>query len=109
MFVDWAFKTSFVKATHNVGELTQKTVYKNDNLSNYQDYINEVKPYRTKISQARRSISADFYRQGRGGNAGTFRFTFAAGLSRYVDFHFPQFLPKSFAAAWAGYWLANRF
>lgn len=51
LFVDWAFKTSFVKATHNVGELTQKTVYKNDNLSNYQDYINEVKPYKTKVRE----------------------------------------------------------
>jgi hypothetical protein len=50
-FVDWAFKTSFVKAQHNVGELNQRVVYKNDNLSNYQDYINEVKPYKTKVRE----------------------------------------------------------
>ena len=50
-FVDWAFKTSFVKGKHNVGELSQKVVYKNDNLENYQDYISEVKPYKTKVRE----------------------------------------------------------
>ena len=49
--VDWIFKTSFVKAKHNVGELSQKITFKNDNLSNYQDYIEEVKPYKTKIRE----------------------------------------------------------
>ncbi len=50
-YVDWAFKTSFVKATHNVGSLKQKVTYNNDNLSNFEDYVNEVKPYRTKIRE----------------------------------------------------------
>lgn len=50
-FVDWAFKTSFVKSKHNLGELTQKVSFQNDNLSSYEDYINEVKPYRTKIRE----------------------------------------------------------
>lgn len=49
--VDWIFKTSFVKAKHNVGELTQRVTYKNDSLSSYQDYVNEVKPYRTKVRE----------------------------------------------------------
>ena len=49
--VDWAFKTSFVKGKHNVGELSQKVLYKNDNLENYQDYIDEVKPYKTKVRE----------------------------------------------------------
>ena len=49
--IDWIFKTSFVKAQHNVGELEQKITFKNDNLSNYQDYVNEVKPYKTKIRE----------------------------------------------------------
>ena len=49
LYVDWAFKTSFVNATHNVGYLEKKLNYKNDNLSSYQSYIEEVKPYRTKI------------------------------------------------------------
>ena len=48
LYVDWAFKTSLVSVTHNVGNLEQKLNYKNDNLESYQDYINEVKPYRTK-------------------------------------------------------------
>ena len=50
-FIDWAFKTSFVTAHHNVGNLHQPATYKNDNLSSYQDYINEVKPYRSKIRE----------------------------------------------------------
>lgn len=50
-YIDWAFKTSFVNATHNVGSLEQRLNYKNDNLSSFEDYINEVKPYRTTIRE----------------------------------------------------------
>lgn len=50
-FIDWAFKTSFVKAMHNVGELKQKVTYNNDNLVDFESYISEVKPYRTKIRE----------------------------------------------------------
>jgi hypothetical protein len=50
-YVDWIFKTSFVKAQHNVGNLDQPVTYKPDNLSNFQDYIAEVKPYRTTIRE----------------------------------------------------------
>ena len=50
-FIDWAFKTSFVRSKHNLGYLEQKPTYQNDNLSSYQDYINEVKPYRSKIRE----------------------------------------------------------
>ena len=50
-YVDWAFKTSFVKAQHNVGELQQKTTFKNDNLTSYEAYIQEVKPYKSKIRE----------------------------------------------------------
>lgn len=50
-FVDWIFKTSFVRAKHNVGELEQKVTFQNDNLSNYQDYIHEVKPYKSKVRE----------------------------------------------------------
>ena len=49
--VDWVFKTSFVKAKHNVGELDQRVTFKNDNLNNYQDYVNEVKPYKTTVRE----------------------------------------------------------
>ena len=50
-YVDWAFKTSFVRAQHNVGPLKEKVTYNNDNLADYQSYIEEVKPYRTKIRE----------------------------------------------------------
>jgi hypothetical protein len=50
-FVDWAFKTSFVKSQHNVGELKQKVNYNSDNLEFFEEYIKEVKPYRTKIRE----------------------------------------------------------
>jgi hypothetical protein len=50
-YVDWAFKTSFLNAIHNVGKLEQKLSYQNDSLSSFQDYIHEVKPYRTTIRE----------------------------------------------------------
>ena len=50
-YVDWIFKTSFVKAQHNVGELRQPSNYKNDNLADFESYIAEVKPYRTQIRE----------------------------------------------------------
>jgi len=51
MFVDWIFKTSFIKALHNVGKLRQKVNYNNDNLPDFESYIKEVKPYRSKIRE----------------------------------------------------------
>lgn len=50
-YVDWAFKTSFVKAKHNVGLLRQDITFNNDNLPSYEDYIEEVKPYKTKLRE----------------------------------------------------------
>jgi len=50
-FVDWAFKTSFIKAQHNVGELDQRVTFQNDNLPNFEDYAREVKPYSTNIRE----------------------------------------------------------
>ena len=51
IFVDWAFKTSFVRGKHNLGELKQKVNYQSDNLDSFEEYIREVKPYRTKIRE----------------------------------------------------------
>ena len=51
LYLDWIFKTSFVRATHNVGTLGQPVYYPIDNISNFQDYIAEVKPYKTKIRE----------------------------------------------------------
>ena len=50
-FIDWAFKTSFIRATHTVGALNQPVNYPVDNLRNFQDYVSEVKPYRTKVRE----------------------------------------------------------
>jgi hypothetical protein len=49
--VDWIFKTSFVKADHLIGNLDQTSNYQPDNLADYQNYISEVKPYRTKVRE----------------------------------------------------------
>ena len=50
-YLDWAFKTSFIKAKHNVGIFNNRVTYQNDNLENYEDYVTEMKPYRTKIRE----------------------------------------------------------
>ena len=50
-YIDWIFKTSFVNVMHQVGKLQQRVTYKNDNLSNFEDYVSEVKPYRTQIRE----------------------------------------------------------
>lgn len=69
IFVDWAFKTSFVRGKHNVGELKQKTTFQSDNIDSFEDYIKEVKPYRSKIREfvssyskieSTRSLTTDF-------------------------------------------------
>ena len=49
LYVDWVFKSSFLNAIHNVGYLEKKLNFRSDNLEAYQKYIEEVKPYRTKI------------------------------------------------------------
>lgn len=49
--VDWAFKTSFISGKHNLGELAQPPNFRVNNLSSYQDFIEEVKPYSSKIKE----------------------------------------------------------
>ena len=49
--IDWAFKTSFIRAKHNLGDLKQKVTFQNDNLENYEDYVNEIKPYSSKVRE----------------------------------------------------------
>ena len=49
--VDWLFKTSFIKAKHNVGSLRKDITFNNDNLPSYEEYIEEVKPYKSKIRE----------------------------------------------------------
>lgn len=49
LFLDWAFKTSFINVRNLAGELIERPVYKFANSGYYEDYIKEVKPYHTKI------------------------------------------------------------
>ena len=51
LYVDWAFKTSLISATHNIGAFKQKFAYRQDNIDAYLDFVNEVKPYRTNIRE----------------------------------------------------------
>jgi hypothetical protein len=50
-YIDWMFKTSFVSVVHQLRGLTQFPNYIKDNQTYYEDYINEVKPYATKIRE----------------------------------------------------------
>jgi len=56
---DWIFKTSFIDVYHNLRTLEQFPNYVKDNQSFYNDYINEVKPYRTQI----REYIPSYYKQ----------------------------------------------
>lgn len=49
--VDWIFKTSFISVLHKIKELKHYPNFVRDNHTYYEDYINEVKPYRTKIRE----------------------------------------------------------
>jgi hypothetical protein len=50
-FIDWAFKTSLIDVVSYLGTLTQTPVYKLQDNIYYENYINEVKPYHTKIKR----------------------------------------------------------
>jgi len=56
---DWIFKTSFIDVYHQLRTLRQISSYIKDNQNFYEDYINEVKPYRTKIREYVPAYSAD--------------------------------------------------
>ena len=49
--VDWIFKTSFITIFHQLKKLEQFPVYIQDNQTYYEQYINEIKPYRTSIRE----------------------------------------------------------
>ena len=50
-YVDWLFKTSFVSVLHKLRALTQPANYVRDNQTYYESYIEEVKPYKTKLRE----------------------------------------------------------
>jgi hypothetical protein len=49
--VDWLFKTSFISVLHKIRKLAQFNNYQNDNQTYLQQYIDEVKPYRTILRE----------------------------------------------------------
>ena len=50
-YVDWFFKTSFISVLQKTQGLQQYPTYIKDRQKYYESYINEVKPYRTKIRE----------------------------------------------------------
>ena len=48
---DWVFKTSFITVAHKLRDLEQYSTYKFDNTTFIEEFINEVKPYKTKIRE----------------------------------------------------------
>lgn len=48
---DWIFKTSFISVEHSIRKLIPYPSYVRDNQDYYQQYIEEVKPYKTKIRE----------------------------------------------------------
>jgi hypothetical protein len=56
---DWIFKTSFIDVYHNLRTLEQFPNYVRDNQNFYNDYIQEVKPYRTQV----REYVPSYYKQ----------------------------------------------
>lgn len=77
--VDWAVKTSFINVLHKIRKLEQFTNYIKDNQDYYEQYINEIKPYRTQIREYLLSYEGTDIL-----DAGT------------TDFDFPSIYDKSF-------------
>jgi hypothetical protein len=50
-YVDWTFKTSFINATNSVRKLDQRKTYTAGTDSWIESYINEVKPFHTKLRE----------------------------------------------------------
>lgn len=50
-FVDWIFKTSFITVNHAFSKLEEFPNYQRNDQTYVESYINEVKPYRTKIRE----------------------------------------------------------
>lgn len=48
-FVDWTFKTSFINARNIAGVLDQRSTYRFQDPTWYENYLKEIKPYHTEI------------------------------------------------------------
>jgi len=53
LYVDWMFKTSFINAKNSVRALDQRKTYTTGTDSWIESYINEVKPFHTKLREYR--------------------------------------------------------
>ena len=51
LYVDWLFKTSFINVTNTFRPLDQRKTYTTGSENYVESYINEVKPYHTKIRE----------------------------------------------------------
>ena len=56
--VNWVFKSSFIKVNHKLSSLEQDITFNQDNKQYFQDYIQEVKPYKTQIREFISSVDA---------------------------------------------------
>ena len=52
-YVDWMFKTSFINAKNSVRPLDQRKSYTTGTDNWIESYINEVKPFHTKLREYR--------------------------------------------------------
>jgi hypothetical protein len=50
-YVDWMFKTSFINAKNSVRPLDQRKTYTTGTDTWIESYINEVKPFHTKLRE----------------------------------------------------------
>lgn len=50
-YIDWFLKTSFITLKYRVNGLLQSPSYVQDRQQNFEDYVQEVKPYRVKLRQ----------------------------------------------------------
>jgi hypothetical protein len=51
LYTDWCFKTSFLKINHIIGSLKPRITFKSDEVSSYESFLEEAKPYKTKIRE----------------------------------------------------------
>ena len=61
--VDWAFKTTFINVLNNAGLLDQPATYKLQNIQYYESYLEEIKPYHTKIRKFTELYTSTEYSQ----------------------------------------------
>ena len=57
-YVDWMFKTSFITAVNKVRTFSQRKTYTTGTDSWIEDYINEVKPFHTKLREYKLGYNA---------------------------------------------------